>query len=86
MKINFKTIKVPKLFVYIDGNKFSYNYLCEILEGIKNGDGAFSDPKEIEILKTIGLIDYEGSKRSGLAATEGKKFKIIYEKVMNYGG
>lgn len=84
MKITFKTLKVPKEFVYIDGNKFPMSYMYEILEGINDREGCFTNEKEIKILKKIGLIKDEGNSRCGIAATKGKNFKAIYDKVMNH--
>ena len=85
LKITFKTLKVPKEFVYIDGNEFSLSYMYKILDGIEGGEGCFTDKKEIELLKKIGLIKDEGNSRWCIAASKGRNFKAIYDKVMNHG-
>ena len=84
MKITFKTLKVPEEFAYIDGNKFPMSYLYEILAGIEEGDGSFTDEKEIALLKEIGLIKDEGNHRWAIGATKGKNFQEIYDKVMSH--
>jgi hypothetical protein len=67
--------------VYVAGERFGLTDLLDTLEQAKEDTIMITNQRMIRVLKAVGVLQYEGSRRVGVGATLGPHGPALIEKL-----
>jgi hypothetical protein len=65
-------------WIVIKGTSLDFDDLCECLSEIESEDIMLTDPAMIKVLKSLHVIEHEGSQRHMSRAQRGENFDTFY--------